>query len=98
MIFAVLVLFFLNSQYVCPFPCGCLVDRIESLVFRGPRCLVFVQLDPDHPGSPPFWNKVYVTQNLCHENRLHGSTIHLLEIKVVKNVKRNIHVHVLMFL
>ena len=35
---------------------GCLM---ESLVFRGPRCLVFVQLDPDHPGSPPFWNKVY---------------------------------------
>ena len=32
---------------------------MESLVFRGPRCLVFVQLDPDHPGSPPFWNKVY---------------------------------------
>ena len=32
---------------------------MESLVFRGPRCLVFVQLDPDHPGSPKFWNKVY---------------------------------------
>ena len=32
---------------------------MESLVFRSPRCLVFVQLDPDHPGSPPFWNKVY---------------------------------------
>ena len=35
---------------------GCLM---ESLVFRGPRCLVFGQLDPGHPGSPPFWNKVY---------------------------------------
>ena len=34
-------------------------DAIGSVVFRGPRCLVFVQLDPDHPGSPPFWNKVY---------------------------------------
>ena len=43
---------------IYPFPCGCLV---ESLVFRGPRCLVFVQLDPDHPGSPPFWNKVYTS-------------------------------------
>ena len=61
-IFAVLVLFFLNSQYVCPFPCGCL---LESLVFHGPRCLVFVQLDPDHPGSPPFWNKVYCS----HQDR-----------------------------
>ena len=57
-IFVVLVLFFLNSQYVCPFPCGCLG---ESLVFRGPRCLVFVQLDPDLPRSPSFWNKVYNT-------------------------------------
>ena len=55
-IFAVLVLFFLNSQYLCPFSCGCLV---ESLVFRGPGCLVYVQLDPDNPGLPPFWNKLY---------------------------------------
>ena len=31
------------------------------IVFRGPRCLVFMQLDPDHPGSPPFWNKVYIS-------------------------------------
>ena len=33
-------------------------------VFRGSRCLVFVQLDPDHPGSPPFWNKVYECVNI----------------------------------
>ena len=25
----------------------------------GPRCLVFMQLDPDHLRKPPFWNKVY---------------------------------------
>ena len=34
-------------------------DAIGIVVFLGPRCLVFMQLDPDHPGSPPFWNKVY---------------------------------------
>ena len=38
-------------------------DAIGSVVFRGPRCLVFVQLDPDYPGSPPFWNKVYDNNN-----------------------------------
>ena len=32
-------------------------------MFRGPRCLDFVLLDPDHPGSPPFWNKVHADSN-----------------------------------
>ena len=50
------LVFFFPEFAICPFPCGCLV---ESLVFHGPRCLVFVQLYPDHPGSLPFWNKVY---------------------------------------
>ena len=34
----------------------------------GPRCLVFMQLDPDHLRQPPFWNKVYdqyVNYGLC---------------------------------
>ena len=39
-------------------------DTRLPLVFCSPRCLVFVQLDPDHPGSPPFWNKVYNNQEL----------------------------------
>ena len=38
-------------------------------VFRGPRCLVFVQLDPDHPGSRPFWNKVYRLQDPERQRR-----------------------------
>ena len=42
-------------------------DAIGSVVFRGPRCLVFVQLNPDHPGSPPFWNKVYKPQENVYD-------------------------------
>ena len=38
--------------------------RHKTLLFRGPRCLVFVQLGPDYPGSPPFWNKVYGDDDL----------------------------------
>ena len=59
-IFAVLVLFLPEFAVCRPFPCGCLVESL-GLVFRGPRCLVFVQLDPDLPRSPSFWNKVYNT-------------------------------------
>ena len=43
---------------------GCLERTPYHIVFRGPRCLVFMQLDPDHPGSPPFCNKVYFISNL----------------------------------
>ena len=39
---------------------GCLERMPYHIVFCGPRCLVFMQLNPDHPGSPPFWNKVYI--------------------------------------
>ena len=57
-IFAVLVLF-LPEFAVCLSISLWLPRRSYRLVFLGPRCLVSVQLGPDHPGSPPFWNKVY---------------------------------------
>ena len=40
---------------------GCLERMPYHIVFSGPRCLVFMQLDPDHPGSQPFWKKVYIS-------------------------------------
>ena len=50
---------------------GCLERMPCHIVFRGPRCLVFMQLDPDHPRSPPFWNEVYCNVDI---SLLHGQS------------------------
>ena len=57
---------------------GCLERTPWNLVFRGPRCLVFVQLDPDHPGSTPFWNKVY--SEYYQQNEAKRESVRIKEI------------------
>ena len=68
----------------------------HDVVFRGLRCLVFMQLDPDYPGSPPFWNKVYAAVMSLTTGKVLDYTTRTKTCRFCdqgKNSNKNVKVH-----